>query len=149
MGLRAAKQEKAVPAIRRRRRKELAQWPVDVAASIRPQPHLGPFLAEHEELFWLYAGQPRRPQLAGQVTQGAGGRPAGIDPSAKRHDQRRQVGRRLAVELYVVHVILSAVRASESSRRQWATKPGDIQTWDGCFLRCGLTVLSRTGLAEP
>ena len=51
---------------------------MDVAASIRPQPHLGPFLAEHEELFWHYAGQPRRPQVAGQVTIGANAHFEGI-----------------------------------------------------------------------
>src|SRR5712691_3210071 len=103
VGLRAAKQEEAVPAISRIPRKELAQWPLDVAASISPQPHLGPLLAEHEEVFRVYSGQPRGPEVAGQVTQGARGRPAGIDPSTKGHDHRRQVGRRLAVELYVVH----------------------------------------------
>jgi len=36
------------------------------------------------------------------VTQGARCRPAGINPSPKRHDHRRQVGRRFAVELYMV-----------------------------------------------
>jgi hypothetical protein len=37
------------------------------------------------------------------VTQGTRGRPAGIDPPPERDDERGQVGRRLAIELYVVH----------------------------------------------
>jgi hypothetical protein len=84
-------------------RKELAPWPLDVAAPVGPQSHLGPFLGEHEKLFGVYSGQPRGPEVAGQVAQGARGRPAGIDPSPERHDQRRQAGRWLAIELYVVH----------------------------------------------
>jgi hypothetical protein len=84
-------------------RGEFAARPLDVAASIRPHPHLGPFLGEHEELFRADPGQRRGPEILGQVTHGARGRPARVNPSPKRHDQRRQVVRRLAVELYKVH----------------------------------------------
>jgi hypothetical protein len=84
-------------------RRELAQRPLDVAAPIGPQPHLGPFLGEHEKLFRAYPGQRRGLEVTGEVTQGARGRPAGINPSPERNDQRRQVVRRLAVELYIVH----------------------------------------------
>src|SRR6266849_10311782 len=63
----AAKQEEAVPAIPWMPCRELAQWPLDVAAPISPQPHLGPFLSEHEELFRLYPGHPRGPEVADQV----------------------------------------------------------------------------------
>src|ERR1700682_1598707 len=103
MGLEAAKEEEAVPAIPWMPCKELAQWAMDVAAPITPQPHLGPFLSKHDKLFRLYPGQPLGPEIAGQVTQGARCRPTGINPSPKRHDHRLQVRRRLAVELYVVH----------------------------------------------
>src|SRR5918996_598122 len=103
VGLRAAKQEEAIPAIPWLPRKELAPWPPDVAAPIGPQPHLGPFLGEHEKLFRDYSGEPRGREVAGQVTQGARCRPAGIDPSPKRHDHRRQASGGLAIELYVVH----------------------------------------------
>src|SRR5262249_5347684 len=51
MWLRAAEQQQTVPAIRWTPREELAPWPVDLAIAIGPQPHLGPFLGEHEELF--------------------------------------------------------------------------------------------------
>ena len=114
MGLRAAEQEEAVPAISGMPREELAPWPVDVAAPIGPQPHLGPFLGEHEELLGVDPGQPRGREVAGQVAQGARGRPAGIDPSPKRHDHRRQVGRRLAVELYIVHGVIFAQPSGRS-----------------------------------
>src|SRR5712691_8107502 len=59
MGLRAAKQEEPVCALPRMPRKELAPWPLDVAFPISPEPHLGPFLRQHEKLFRLYPGQPR------------------------------------------------------------------------------------------
>src|SRR5262249_51305374 len=78
-------------------------WPVDLAIAIGPQPHLGPFLGEHEELFGVDPRQPRGRKVTDQVTQGTRRRPAGIDPSSERHHHRRQVGRRLAVELDVVH----------------------------------------------
>jgi hypothetical protein len=103
VGLRAAKQEEAVSAILGAPRKELAAWPLDVTAPIGPQPHLGPFLGQHEKLFRVYPGQPRRPEIADQVTQGARRGPAGVDPSPERHDHGSQVVRRFAVELYVVH----------------------------------------------
>src|SRR5688500_16657448 len=50
MGLGAAKQEEAVPATPWIPRKELAPWPLDLAAPISPQPHLGPFVRTHEKL---------------------------------------------------------------------------------------------------
>src|SRR4029453_10836186 len=103
MGLWAAKQEEAVPPISWRPHKELAPWPVDVAAAIGPQPHLGPLLGEHEKLLRVYPRQLRGLEVARQVAQGARGRPAGIDPSSKRHDHRRHVGGRLAIEFYIVH----------------------------------------------
>jgi hypothetical protein len=102
MWLRAAEQEKAVPSIWMPC-EELAPWPVKVPASVGPQPHLGPLLGEHEELFRDYLRESRRREIAGQVAQGARGRPASIDPASKRHDHRRQAGDRLAVELYIVH----------------------------------------------
>jgi hypothetical protein len=37
------------------------------------------------------------------MAQGTRRRPAGIDPSPERHDQRRQAGGRLALEFYNVH----------------------------------------------
>ena len=104
MGLRAAKQEETVPAIGMPG-KELAPWPVDVAAAVGPHPHLRPFLREHEELFGVDPGQPRGREVADQVAQGPGGRPAGVDPSPECNDHGRQVGRRLAVEFYVVHAV--------------------------------------------
>src|SRR5713226_6425681 len=48
VGFRAAKQEETVPAIPWMPRKELARWPLNVAAPISPQPHLGPLLGKHE-----------------------------------------------------------------------------------------------------
>jgi hypothetical protein len=76
---------------------------VDVAASIRSQPHLGPFLGEHEKLFRVDPGQRRGPEVTGQVAQRACGRATGINPSPERYDHGREVVRRLAVELYIVH----------------------------------------------
>src|SRR6266702_4003956 len=55
VGLGAAKQQEAVPAVPWTPCRELAQWPLDVAAPISPQPHLGPFLGKHEELFRVYS----------------------------------------------------------------------------------------------
>ena len=42
--------------------------------------------------------------------KGARGGPAGIDPSAERHDHRGQGRGRLAVELYVIHAFPLTVR---------------------------------------
>src|SRR5207247_9881322 len=58
MGLRSAKQEEAVSAILAEAapREELAPWPLDLALSISPQPHVGTFLGHHEHLFGIYTG---------------------------------------------------------------------------------------------
>src|SRR5262249_17565564 len=58
MGLRAAKEEEAVAAIRGTPLEEFASGPQDVAAPIGPQPHLGPLLGQHEELLGVDPGQP-------------------------------------------------------------------------------------------
>jgi hypothetical protein len=103
MGLRAREQEETVPAIAWIPREELARRPVDVAIPIRHQAHLGPFLGEDEEILGVDPGHPRGREVADQVAQSARGRPAGIDPSAERHDQSGQVPRQFAVELYILH----------------------------------------------
>src|SRR3989442_9552067 len=122
MGLRSAKQEEAVSAILAETapRKELASWPVDLALSISPQPHLGSFLGQHEKLFGIYRGQPLGPEIADQVAQGPRYRPARIDPSPKRHDHRRQGGGWLAIERYLVHY---ASAGSSPSRRPKSDRP--------------------------
>src|SRR5205809_5553630 len=65
VGLRATEQEDAFPAISWFPGQELAQWPVDIAVPISPQPHLGPFLGKHEELFGVYPGHAHGPKIAG------------------------------------------------------------------------------------
>src|SRR5207245_8240487 len=107
MRLRAAKQESAVAAIPRMPREELTFRPMDVTFPISPQPHLGPFLGQHEELFRVYPRQPRGGEVADQMAQGTRCRLAGIDPSSIRHHHRGQVSRRLAIKLDVVHGILA------------------------------------------
>src|SRR6266496_608360 len=97
---------------------------MDVTAPVGPQPHLGPLLGEHEKLFGVYPRQPRSPEVTGQVAQGPRGPTAGIDPPSERHDHGRQVGGRLAVELYIFHahplgiwpLPSDAVAEQESSR---------------------------------
>src|SRR5437667_12463348 len=108
-------------------REELTLRPMDVTFAISPQPHVGPFLGKHEELFRIHPGQPRGREVADQVAQGTGGRLAGIDPSAKRHDHRCQVSGRLAVKLYMVHV--HPLGSGERRSPPYASKARSACTW--------------------
>src|SRR3989442_14418287 len=139
MGRRAAKQEEAASAILTAAapREELAPWPQDLALSISPQPHLGSFLGQHEKLFGIYPGQSLGPEIADQVAQGARCRPARIDPSPKRHDHRRQGGRWLAIERYVVHYASagsSPSRRPKADRRSALLNPPRIAPIDPRFV---------------
>ncbi len=103
MGLGAAEQEQPVAPVGRLPGEELAARPVDVPAVVGPQTHLRPLLGEHEELLGVDPREPLRPQIPGQIAQGAGGGAAGVDPPPEGDDHGGQVGGRLPVELDVVH----------------------------------------------
>jgi hypothetical protein len=103
VGFGAAEQEQAVAPFPGMAREELAPRPVDVTAPVLSHPHLGPFLREDEERLGIDPSHPRGREIADQVAQGARGRLTGIDPSAVGHHHRRQVLRRIAVKLYMVH----------------------------------------------
>src|SRR5439155_7667891 len=87
------------------------------------QTHLGSFLGQHKELFGVYERQTLGAEIADQVAHGTRCRPARIDPSPKRHDHRRQGGRRLAIERYVVHLedALPAATRGKTTMRPWCS----------------------------
>ena len=103
LGLDAAKQQQPCPTIGGLPGPKRDPRPADRALPLGAQAHDRPDRGKVDELLRVDRGERRGGELADQGAQRARRRVPGIDPSAKRHDHRGNIGGGLAVKCDVVH----------------------------------------------